>query len=123
MDTILVEETPHVPRLLSLSHAENIIVDYFKTLIEERKNVNANFDKNDQPSNDDGHENCHDIDEDDIDNDDDMGHVDDDNHFEMENVNNPVDYSDKELVYYPSLIHPRRTLTPNKCPVRNVSPI
>ena len=54
------------------------------------------------------------MDEDDIDNYDNMDHINDDNDFEMENVNNPVEDSDKEPVYYPSLIHLRHASTQNK---------
>jgi len=55
-DFFVWEETPHVPRLLFLSNAKNAIVKHLQHLIDERKNVNANFNKDGQPDDDNDHE-------------------------------------------------------------------
>jgi len=105
MDTIVVEETPHVPRLLFLSHAKNVMVEHLQPLIDEGKTTDDD-EKDDQPDDDDDgdddHEHRHDMnDDDDRDDDDDIGHNDDDDDLDRdfdEYVDDPVEDREEEPV-------------------------
>ena len=106
MNNILVFETPHVPQLPFFVKRNNVSVELLQLLIDGRKNIDANFDKDDQPhDNDDvNHKYWYFLNDNGMDDDDNTSHTDDDDldlNFDREDIHNLVESIDKETVSVP----------------------